>query len=176
MARKFTRGRGRLGSRRETSWVFIAPTRTTLVAVGGTILASGNAALLGKRPFTIIRTHLYVSWVSDQVIADEAFGGAVGMCVVSDQASAIGASAVPTPVADIGSDLWFLHRFYSGGFAFLSSVGFDSAPVQSFQVDSKAARKVNDDEDPLVVAEFSSVFGGGGSVINVAGRFLIKES
>ena len=45
---------------------------------------------------------------SDQSAATELFIGNLGLAVVSDQATAVGVTAVPTPATDRGSDLWFL--------------------------------------------------------------------
>jgi len=157
------------GQRRETSWVGLGPTVTTVTGEGGTIIASANAALLAKRPFTIIRLHLALFARSDQEAATEQFGGAVGVAVVSDQAVAIGVTAVPTPVTDDSSDLWMLHRWYMG----LQGSTTTNAPA-SFIIDSKAMRKVNDDQDIIVVHELSSTIGEG-QVFTMAGRMLIKE-
>ena len=96
-------------TRRATSWFDIPPFSVAVVAGGGTILASLTAAELAKRPFTIIRTHLTFDVQSDQVAATEVQTGAMGMAVVSDQASALGVTAVPTPATDAASDLWYLH-------------------------------------------------------------------
>jgi len=162
------------GSKRETEWISIAPTLTVFTAAGGTILNTASAGLLTKRPFTIIRTHLTVLMTSDQLAADELQGGALGMCLVSDQAAAIGVTAVPTPVTDQGSDLWYLHQWIMNDFAFVTGVGFDGQAGRLVHIDSKAMRKVNGDQDILLVGELSSVISSGFSFA-IAGRMLIKE-
>jgi len=97
------------GPRRDTLWFFIGSSVVNLTALGGTLLTSLNAAALSLRPFTVIRTHLSVHLRSDQFAASEEQAAGVGMAVVSDEASAIGVSAIPTPVTDAASDLWFVH-------------------------------------------------------------------
>ncbi len=175
MPRQFTRGRGRLGApRRETSWLVITPNTTTVTGAGGTIHNSLTTAEKAKRPFTVIRTHLFYAIETDQIAATEDFGGAIGMAVVSDQAEAIGVTAVPTPVADAESDLWFLHEWFAGNILFGSAIGFDTFQRQS-RIDSKAMRKVNDGEDIVVVSELSTGLGAGGFGLHLAGRLLIKE-
>ncbi len=57
--RQFTRGRGRAGAPRATSWISLAQTFAS-ISGAGTILNSATAALLASRPFTVIRSHLEV--------------------------------------------------------------------------------------------------------------------
>ena len=175
MARRFTRPRGRLGSVRQTSWVAM-PASVTNLSVPNTaslILVAG-AGLLAARPFTIVRTHLFFGIRTDQVSTDESFDAAIGFAVVSDQAVAIGVTAIPTPFTDLGSDFWLLHSILMGRFDTLSQVGYQPDMLVSEKIDSKAMRKVNDDQDIVVVIENSSV--SLGVTVHVAGRFLIKES
>jgi len=125
------------------------------------------------RPFTIIRSHLMVSVTSDQIIASEDQIGAVGLAIVSDQASAIGITAVPTPVTDQGSDLFFLHHTFAYSYEFQGAPAVSNPNFANWQnIDSKGARKVNDDEDMVMVGELASFSDGVGIV--TAGRFLIK--
>ncbi len=67
-----------------------------------------------------------------------------------------------------------MHRWFSNRFEFLSAVGFDGDAGSEFDVDSKAMRRVNDDQEIIVVAEFSG--SGAGFTLSTAGRILIKES
>ena len=122
----------------------------------------------------MVRTHLVVHITSDQIGADEQQFAAVGFCVVSDQAAAIGVTAVPTPVTDQGSDLWYFHQWAIAEFAFVTGVGFDANAGMTYHFDSKAMRKVNDDESVLLITELSAL--GQGLSITTVGRFLIKET
>ncbi len=146
-----------------------------VAASGAVLVASLSVAEKARRPFTIVRTHLTYQIESDQSVALEDYGVAVGMCVVSDQAAAIGVTAVPTPVTDLASDLWYLHQITFGTFVFASAVGFveRAGPESNQHVDSKAMRKVNDDQDVLLVAEGTGI--GSGMILRVAGRLLVKE-
>jgi len=174
MARRFTRGIQR-GARRETSWIGIAPSSTTLAsASSAALIASLNTAGLAKRPFTIVRTHIGVHVISDQLGADEFSIVGLGMCVVSQQAEGIGITAVPTPMAEIGSDLFYLHQVMFNDFTFVSGAGFDSQGGRDYMIDSKVARKVNDDEQVIIVAENSAITAAGCTIL-LAGRFLVKE-
>jgi len=160
--------------RRQTSWVDIAVTTTTFTATGGTILNSASADLLSKRPFTIIRLHLELLLISDQVAADEIQIGAIGLCVVSDQSAAAGVASVPTPVTDGSSDLWMMHKWFMDNFLRVGTPASAAHNAKTYTIESKSMRKVNDDQDILLVAELATGFSSG-FTISVAGRLLIKE-
>ena len=105
--REFVRGAAAISQKRLTSWFQFVPTQVSLTAAGGTIIFSLNAAALALRPFTVVRTRFKYMVISDQAAAIEIQAGAIGMAVVSDQSVAVGVTAVPTPITDMGSDLWF---------------------------------------------------------------------
>ena len=170
--RGFKRGAAAISQKRLTSWFQFQPTRTTLTASGGTILFSLNAAALAIRPFTVVRTRFQVGIESDQIGADETQFGAVGVAVVSDQANAVGVTAVPTPITDMGSDLWFVHQMTYASFGFVTGIGFDPQMLSQYEIDSKAMRKVDIGQDLVVVAELTG--GSGGFTIIVGGRMLVK--
>ncbi len=158
-------------NRRSTLWV---PTTTTTITIssGATaVLAfSGNALLLAFRPFTVIRSRFYWYCRSDVVTGGELWGGAIGQCVVSEQAEAIGVTAVPIPITDMGSDLFFMieQQFGRFGGTQVEEVG------KSKEIDSRAMRKVNEDEQLIITME-SGATTESISMINVfGGRNLIK--
>ncbi len=172
--RRFTRGVIR-GARRATSWFDIEPAGVVLTVTGGTITHTMTATELAKRPFTVIRTHIFIHITSDQSAASENQFGAFGACVVSSQAAAIGVTAVPTPSIDAASDLWFLHGWFASSLLFASAVGFDASDGRVFNYDSKAQRKVNDDQQIVLVAGLSGGVSSG-IAVSIAGRMLIKET
>ena len=156
-----------------TRWIGFTPLVDSLDGSGTVLISVSNAAFLELRPFTIVRTHLYWSWQSDQQIADEFTSAAIGIAVVSEQAVAVGVGSLPTPITDIGSDKWLLWDYMSAAFEFQSAVGTNANfEAAKNRIDSKAMRKVNDGESVVLVAEapaFSS-----GLTMNTAGRMLIK--
>jgi len=162
--RGFTRG-----PKRSTLWAGLSWGADTFTSVGGTILGSLSASGLALRPLTIVRQYVDIQVISDQGAAIERQLGAVGSCVVSDQASAIGVTAVPTPITDSDSDLFMMHQFFAGN---ESSITDRSVPATRMHFESKAMRKVNEDEDFLIIAEFDA--SGQGFILNLAFRFLIK--
>ncbi len=169
MARRHSTFRPR-APRRQTLWFFIGPTETTLAASStATLVFSLNAAALAFRPFTIVRTHLEVSLRSDQAGAIEEQHVGLGLAVVTDQAVGIGVTAVPTPVTDMGSDAWFFHHLLN---ADESNLTDRTRSGQFRSWDSKAMRKVEDGFDIVTVLEGQGF--GGGMVVGIGGRLLIK--
>ncbi len=104
-------------SRRESQWLFWDTSETTLAGAPTAVLTNSlNAIALAFRPFTVVRARLFLQIRSDIATGGETFGVSMGFCVVSDQAVAIGVTAVPTPVTDKGSDLWFVYESLIGSF------------------------------------------------------------
>ena len=139
-------------SPRETEWLFVSMGSSTFAGTaGGTLLGSLNAAALALRPFTIVRTHVEIQITSDQSAAIENQAGAYGMAVVSDQAAA------------------FLHKIFYGDESNLTDRSKGGTRVS---IDSKAMRRVNPDQDLVIVAEASTT--GSGFFLLHGGRILIK--
>jgi len=159
------------GARRESEWFSVPFSSTTMTALGGTLISSLNAAALALRPFTVVRTRLELFVVSDQEGASEVYNGALGMAVVSDQAAAIGVTAIPTPVTDLASDLWFVHQPFFGSIVVITAIGAINEGWP-YTVDSKAMRKVNGDQDVVIVGEVSGI--SSGATLQMAGRMLVK--
>ncbi len=142
--------------RRETLWLSGGLVVTTFSGASQPILlASLNAAALALRPFTVVRTRGYLFARSDQIAAAEAWDISYGQAVVSDQASAIGITAIPTPVVDSDSDLWFVYEQIAGTLQFSTAAGFREVG-RDHRIDSKAMRKVEDGQDLVTVGETSS--------------------
>ncbi len=159
--------------RRQTLWLKIGESSTNLANTGDAVLFAGfSADILALRPFTIVRTRIAHYVRSDQVAADEDYIGAVGMAVVTDQALAIGVTAVPTPLTDAASDSFFLWNAIAGHLEFETNAGYRNTGEMA-QVDSKAMRKVEDGFDVAVTIENgSSPFLG--TQTTLIGRMLIK--
>ncbi len=158
-------------SRRETQWLDSGTFSVQLASDLSAVLTNSLGAVpLALRPFTIVRTRGILSLQSDQQAATESPQASFGMAIVSEQAVAIGITAVPTPVTDRGSDLWFVYESMFAEWTFSSAVGSQSF-LMTRAVDSKAMRKVEDGEDMVFVAESDSAEG---SIIQGTFRLLIK--
>ena len=168
----FTTRGGR--SVRESLW-FDGPVFNTNMGAASTavLVSSLSAAALALRPFTVVRTRGSMFLETDQQAASEFYQAAIGCCVVSDQAVAIGVTAVPTPFTDQSSDLWYVYEVLMGKLR----VGTPS-PVELFEsgifkdYDSKAMRKVEEGQDLIAVIETSSI--SLGCTMGHSSRTLIK--
>ena len=157
--------------RRETLWISIVRAETTLAASAtAAITRNLNAAALALRPFTIVRTRGRLLVMSDQVAASESYVGSIGYSVVSDQAIAVGVTAVPTPATDLASDKFFVLESWPGRAILNGTSWFMDATPQVF--DSKAMRKVEEGSDIAFVSEAG--IGGNGALVVDVGRLLVK--
>ena len=156
--------------RRDTIWVGAGWAEQN-IASGAVLFSSFGATILALRPFTVVRTRGMLLVNSDQTGATERQLGAYGMAIVSEQAVAIGVTAIPTPETDIDSDMWFLYEPFAAMQNFVSGVGIsDGYRPQTF--DSRAMRKVEDGQDFVEVVELASV--SDGCTFQVQFRMLLK--
>ncbi len=159
-----------VGPKRITNWIGGVDVggSTTLPANTALLHASLNAAALAFRPFTVIRTRGLLSVRSDQSASSERGMLGWALAVVSDQAAAIGVTAVPTPITAQDSDLFFTYD--------LGAWGTDANPVGrqifTYAFDSKAMRKVEDNQDVVLVIENAD--GSFGCSFQIMWRMLLK--
>jgi len=161
-------------SKRHVGW------DAALVTTGFTTIAAGaksvlgiltSAALTEIGPGTIVRTRGMLTFRSDQTGASEGYVGAIGCGFVNVVAGTLGITALPGPVTEALWDGWFVHQFFSGAFIFVSGVGFQEPSSQSIEVDSKAMRKFDQDENMVIMVENGGVTG---LDIILQLRFLVK--
>ncbi len=108
---------------------------------------------------------------SDSVAASEFYDAAYGQAKISEQAAAIGVTAMPTPDLDVESDLWFVYERQMGFEQFFDATG-STTHGETFRFDSKAMRKVEDGEQLASVVEAGSL--SLGFTFTVQFRQLIK--
>ncbi len=157
-------------NRRESVWIGGTDVRTAIAtATTASLVTSLNAAALALRPFTVVRTRGFMYLMSDQAAAAEFQTVAVGMAVVSDQAVAIGVTALPTPVTDSASDLWYLYEWLAGNATDLTDLAIGG---QFKEIDSRAMRKVEDGQDVVMLVESGAQTNG--MNIHTFQRTLIK--
>ncbi len=159
---------------RQTLWIGQKVAQANLAAASTAVFfGSFNAAALALRPFTIVRTRGVWHVQSDQAAADERYQLALGFSVITDQASAIGVTAVPTPATDVSSDAFFLYETIQGSYEFGAGV---TAEMDSWGItkdfDSKAMRKVEEGFDLAAVAETFDT--SAGAKLDVSFRLLVK--
>ncbi len=173
MARRFRNFRSNMiRSGRKTFWLAgVVGTANLGAASTAVIITALNAAALALRPFTIVRSRGWFGWQSDQSAIDETQIVHYGNIVVTEQAVAIGVTAVPTPATDNGSN-WLV---YDSGFSRLEVVtaaGFHPRYNSIRYFDSKAMRKVEEGQDLIEVIETDALSSGADTTSFV--RSLIK--
>ncbi len=157
---------------RSTFWGDVAGTITIIGGPSGSALLNvTGAGLLALRPVTVIRVRGYWHLQSDQAAAAEDQGAALGMAIVSDQAAAVGITAVPTPTTDRSSDKFFVYQ------SLMSSRGagtVDSELGVGEAYDSKAMRRMEDGSQLVVVLESEVAGLTLGIAVRHVARILIK--
>jgi hypothetical protein len=141
----------------------------TLVSGAEKLVTVLNAAALLLRPFTILRSRLEIQFHSDQLAATEHPQGVLSYIVVTDQASGVGITALPAPMAEPDAD-WFIYQGVIASLDFADSTGFSQAG-NLFTIDSKAMRKVGPNQDVASICELRSQ---GGAIISGEGRMLVQ--
>ena len=156
---------------RSMVWLNAGIALSTVTAGTATLLSVMNAAALALRPFTVVRNRIMIWVQSDQTGTTEFVQGAFGQIVVKETASSIGATAVPSPLAETDAE-WIVFQPFMNLFEFVSGVGVFEHGGQgsSYTIDSKAMRKVGIDEDLVTVCENRLT----GYDIAIEGRTLIK--
>ena len=153
---------------------WIAPADQGYIGVasnGKTIIASFDPAGIGLVKPIIVRTRGEVSAKVAAPGATAVIVGAYGLAVVSDRAFTAGAGSIPGPFTDASWDGWFVWRSFSMNWEFDDASGVRFS-TKDQEVDSKAMRKVNDDETVVMIAE-SQV---GAFDISMPLRMLMKLS
>ena len=155
------RFRGSRVARRQTAWqqgpesvgAAITSTSAALWSATGASMASG-------REVTIVRTRGWMHAVMN--ISDTAQGGFRGACgigIATIEAIAAGVAAVKHPLGDIEWDGWLWHSVFDVR-TITSTIadGSNAAAVsQRVEIDSKAMRKISDEEVMFGVVEVVEV-------------------
>ncbi len=116
---------------------------------------------------TLMRTRGNILVQLDAGANDERAMIALGLIVVSTPAATAGTASVPTPITDIGAD-WFWHYFATVTALAETSVTGDAGGLfERIEVDSKAMRKLKDDQTLLLVCEV-------GQTIDATGTFDVQ--
>ena len=146
------------GPRTATDWSASTPiTAFTTVAASTAVLDQVFIPLPGGE--TVLRTRGIFTFMSDQAAANENVLGAVGIGVVSEQAATVGITAIPHPATDAAWGGWLWHSFFASRLQFVSAVGVLPEMAQTIVIDSKAMRKVGENERLVLVMENSSIKG-----------------
>jgi len=155
------------------TWLGTAAQGQVGVSSGAKVLLSSTAGFGLGSTGTIIRTRGILHIVPQVFTADLAYDGAFGIGVVSQAAQALGITALPGPFTDDDWSGWFVHQYYSGEvLATAVDAGYTMAQSFTYEIDSKAMRKVAGDEAIVLVAQSRT------GVVNIVShmRILFQES
>jgi len=164
--------RSRAVSHRQTTWVGQAD--QTFIGVGTNakvIVSNFDPQANSMLAPTIVRTRGEVTVVATTLTVDVDIVGAFGLAVVTDRAFAAGQASVPGPWTDSDWGGWFVWQSFAVAYEIGSEIGVVNAG-HTMIVDSKAMRKVKDDETIILVAESQS----SGFRIAMPLRLLLKLS
>lgn len=150
MARPRSNFGHRSGPRRKVQWIGPAVQGYVSVANAGATLISVSTTF--ETAATLVRTRGQISVQPGSFAADLNIVGAFGCGIVSAEAGAIGITAIPTPFRDADWGGWYVWRSFSLHLDVQSAIGF-SLEMENFEVDSKAMRKVGQNESLVWVAE-----------------------
>ena len=163
-------------SHRQTGWELgpgsEAGTPLSLSASSSGIIGSGVAPVVDG--LTIVRTRGEMLFYLDSATADnDGFLVAVGIGIVTADAFAIGATAVPSPLSDADWDGWL---FYDFRHVFAEVAAIDTADrgwTARLVIDSKAMRRIGVNDVVFMTAEGAET---GTSVVRCYGisRMLFK--
>ncbi len=176
MARNFTnRNQIRRPSRRHVGWDLavvsvgfnVVPANSKLVLATVTV-----AGLSAVGPGTIVRTRGYFAVQSDQEAADETQVGSIGFGLVNSVAGTLGVTGLPGPSSEALWDGWFVHQFFTTQYTFETGIGFQTGGIFGMDIDSKAMRKFDQDQNIVVMVE--NTHATQGLSISLQARFLIK--
>ena len=151
-------------------WLNFNLTNTAIPSGGKTLVLTLNVGGLALRPFTIVRTRVHVKYSSDQLSASETPQANLGAIVVSDQAVAGGQASIPGPTTNPDAP-FYVYEGMIDEFLLATAVGFNGNEGYTFDIDSKAMRKVGNNEDIAVIVEQGATLGAN---LAMNGRFLIK--
>jgi len=168
--------RNRSSSRRRTAWE-IGPRTTavqSLVAAGASVAVTGAQALTDGLTIVRIRGELVLNLSAATSAGDGFVDAAAGLCIINENASGIGITAIPTPLTDLAWDGWMWHQ------AFGEITSQETTPLNRdfyslrIPVDTKAMRKFDESDVLVMVVELGTEVGGAQIDFTCLTRLLVK--
>ena len=147
---------GRAFPRRLTSWeIGVGGFEQTPVTVTSSSVSTvGLGAQSLEDGLTIVRIRGLISLVLSAVDAPlSGFQGAFGICIVSQDAAAVGPTAIPDPVVDEDWDGWMWHQYYSLIQPIAFAAQSAASAVEKLVIDTKAMRKFAANDVLILIGE-----------------------
>ena len=136
--------------RRINKWGFGPDSIGQTVTASGSVLWTNGVQLGVEAAVTDIRLRGFAELLLSAGTALDGFRGALGIGYVSEEAFAIGITAIPTPVTDSDWGGWIWHQFFELHNP-TATAGVESQ--LRFNIDSKAMRKVTNNQLMVGVME-----------------------
>ncbi len=112
--------------------------------------------------------------------AGDGLFGALGLAIVSDEAFAVGVTAIPGPFTDAPWGGWFWHEYFHLRGVAAQSQGADiprnTTGDMFLKIDSKAQRKLGENQTIVGMIEVGAEQGTAGAVFVADTRMLFKLS
>ena len=159
--------------KRKTTWSLGPVGQIAKTGTGPLLIPTGAQSLLAAQ--TLIRTRgevlLFLSSVDASLTG---MSGAVGICIVSENAFNAGIGSIPDPTADIAWDGWLWYSIFNV-FASGATIATDTGPVhQRLLIDSKAMRKIKQTDVVCAVVGVDSEVGTAVMQVKLNTRLLSK--
>ena len=113
MARRSSRGFVRSGARPNRGWSGDIENVYTVLPAASKVIAFSFVPTNPGIDVTVLRVVGGISVTSDQTSTIEEQLGAFGLILVTDTALAVGITAMPDPVTDVGDDGWFAYQAFA---------------------------------------------------------------
>jgi len=150
--------RARVPQRRRNSWEEGPGSTTGLGVSGSTIQFLGSALQPTLDGLTLARLRGRFSWfLTLATSAGDGFQGAFGIGVATAAAVTAGTGSVPTPITEQAWDGWLYWTPLSIHGAVVSSTALGEETKQDFEVDSKAMRKLKEEDAIYAMLEIIEV-------------------
>ena len=163
------------GFRRRTGWEEGPFSATTAVSVASQVVWS-TAQQAVVDGLTLIRIRGEVNLFLN--VASSALDGfdrvAMGICIVSENAVGVGATAIPHPLGDIAWEGWLWH-WVGSLISPTATIDQTTGPASiRIPIDSKAMRKLGESDTVVGMAQFSVETGTAIAQFNANTRMLFK--
>ena len=164
------------GARRQVSWGLGPEGTVQLSSAGSAVFPFAGASI--EDGLTIVRTRGELNMgLSIATTALDGFNRvAFGMCIVSENAAAVGITAIPTPITDEAWDGWYV--YWTGSvFSVVATAAISNfAGVSNVRmpIDSKAMRKFKRTDVIVGVIETGTEVGTASLTAKLASRTLAK--
>ena len=143
-------------------WSTIVHGQIASMDIAENVTAVGDVAGAVVAASTILRTRGIVFAQLDSTAVDERVTIAVGVIIAGERAVTAGVASLPGPLNQ-GADDWIWHGYLTVSSGAEAAIN-DNSLFDRLEIDSKAMRKVKEDETFVFMAQIADSLDQGGSV------------